>query len=72
MSAQPTVCVSAMKGMTRYAPLVGIGHFVRTYGVLAPLATEIAFTRRDSVHAPLDTLVASFPHGAQVNRHRVQ
>ncbi len=57
MSAQPTVCVSAMKGMTRYAPLVGIGHFVRTYGVLAPLATEIAFARRDSVHAPLDTLV---------------
>lgn len=57
MSAEPVVCLSAMKGKTSYAPLVGVGHYVRTSGVLAPLEKEVAFTRRDSVHAPLETLV---------------
>ena len=57
MSAEPVVCLSAMKGRTSYAPLVGIGHYVRTSGVLTPLLTEVAFTRRESVHAPMETLV---------------
>jgi hypothetical protein len=57
MSAQPVVCLSALKGRTSYAPLVGVGHYVRAHGILAPLLTEVEFTRRASVHAPMETLV---------------
>lgn len=56
MAETPVIGLSELEGSTRYAPLVAMGHYVRTSGVLNSLSSEVVFERRRSIHKESDTL----------------
>ncbi|MFQ5614062.1 MAG: hypothetical protein ACE5H9_18220 [Anaerolineae bacterium] len=53
----PRISLVPMEGMTRFAPLVALGFFVREYDLLSPIYSRLAFTQASHTQYPLEALL---------------
>lgn len=53
----PRISLASLEGITRFAPLVALGFFVREYDLLSPITSRLAFTQATHTEYPTEALV---------------